>query len=65
MGLFSNPFLVIAILLSLLLHSVIIYVPLLANIFNTTHLDLNDWLLVVGFSFPVIIIDEILKIFAR
>jgi len=65
MGLFSNPFLLFAIALSMLLHSVILYVPVLAKVFSTTYLDFNDWTLVVLFSFPVIIIDEILKVYAR
>jgi len=38
---------------------------MLNNVFSTTSLSFNDWLLVVGFSFPVIFLDEILKYIAR
>jgi len=37
----------------------IIYVPFFSKIFSITHLDFNDWLLVIYFSVPVILIDEV------
>ena len=64
-GLLGNIWLLLAVSLSMLLHSVILYVPFFANVFGTVPLTTSDWMLVVGFSFPVIIIDEILKIFSR
>lgn len=64
-GIFGNPWLLIAAALSILLHSVILYVPFFANIFGTVPLTLSDWGLVVGFSFPVILIDEVLKLISR
>ncbi len=64
-GLFGNPWLLVAVTCSMILHSVILYFPFFANVFGTVPLTLNDWYLVVGFSFPVVIIDEILKIFSR
>lgn len=60
-----NPWLILAVLGSVLLHCVIIYVPLFNNIFGTTPLGLNDWLLILAFSLPVTLLDEILKIFGR
>ncbi|EOD38936.1 hypothetical protein EMIHUDRAFT_251608 [Emiliania huxleyi CCMP1516] len=50
---------------SLGLHFVIMYVPVLATIFSIVPLTLNDWLLVLAFSFPVIIVDEALKLVGR
>ena len=47
------------------LHFVIMYVPVLATIFSIVPLTLNDWLLVLAFSFPVIIVDEALKLVGR
>ncbi len=64
-GIFGNPWLLVAAALSVLLHCVILYVPFFANIFGTVPLTLGDWGLVVAFSFPVFIIDEILKVFSR
>ena len=64
-GLFANPLLLLAIALSVALHCVILYIPFFARIFGTYPLDTNDWLLVIAFSFPVIFVDEILKIFSR
>ena len=64
-GLFCNPYLIIACTLSVLLHCVIVYIPFFSHVFSVTTLSANDWLLVVLFSFPVFIIDEIIKVYAR
>ena len=64
-GILGNPWLLIAVSCSMLLHSVILYVPFFANVFGTVPLTGGDWMLVVGFSFPVVLIDEVLKIFSR
>jgi len=64
-GIFGNPWLLIAVSCSMILHSVILYVPFFANVFGTVPLTCDDWLLVVGFSFPVILIEEVLKFFSR
>jgi len=64
-GLFCNPLLWVAIALSVILHCVIIYIPFFANIFGTAPLSKNDWILVLLFSFPVCLIDEVLKFISR
>lgn len=64
-GIFANPLLILAIIGSLSLHCMICYVPFFENIFNTVPLSLNDWILVVGVSAPVVLLDEILKVFSR
>jgi Ca2+-transporting ATPase len=61
----ANPWLLVAMAVSFSLHFVILYVPFLAQVFSITPLTANDWLLVLIFSFPVIIIDEVLKLFGR
>merc|ERR1712185_636136 len=61
----ANPWLLLAMVVSFGLHFVILYVPVLASVFSIVPLTVNDWLLVLAFSFPVIIIDEILKLFGR
>jgi len=64
-GLFCNPMLWIAISLSILLHCVIVYIPFFGHIFGTNPLSKNDWLLVIAFSAPVCLIDEVLKFISR
>lgn len=67
-----------AITLSFLLHFAIIYIPFLAvrilyfqfsnslkQVFSLTTIGLNEWIVIVGISFPVILIDEILKFILR
>ena len=62
---FVNFWLIAAIINSIFLHWVIVYVPFLNQIFSIYYMNAHEWLLVFAFSFPVIIIDEVLKIFAR
>ncbi|CAD8101390.1 unnamed protein product [Paramecium sonneborni] len=64
-GLFANPYLILAICGSMTLHCMICYVPLFENIFNTVPLSIQDWILIIGVSAPVVIVDEILKFFSR
>jgi len=64
-GLFANPWLLVAIFLSMALHCVILYIPLFGVIFGTVPLNTNDWLLVLMFSFPVFIVEETLKFVNR
>ncbi|CAN1227007.1 Calcium-transporting ATPase 4, endoplasmic reticulum-type [Linum grandiflorum] len=60
-----NPFLLLAMAVSFGLHFLILYVPILAQIFGIVPLSLNEWLLVVAVAFPVILIDEVLKFIGR
>merc|ERR1712032_771678 len=60
-----NPWLLLAMLSSFLLHFMILYVPAMATIFSISPHDAVDWILVLLFSFPVIIIDELLKFVGR
>mmetsp|Transcript_152256 Transcript_152256/g.270151 ORF Transcript_152256/g.270151 Transcript_152256/m.270151 type:complete len:1045 (-) Transcript_152256:125-3259(-) len=61
----TNPYLILACMGSVVVHFVILYVPMLDPIFAVTALDWHDWVLVMNFSLPVILIDEVLKFFAR
>lgn len=58
----ANPWLLVAMAISFGLHFVIMYIPVLAPIFSIVPLTANDWAIVFVFSFPVIILDEILKV---
>ncbi|KAE9091745.1 Calcium-transporting ATPase 1, endoplasmic reticulum-type [Phytophthora fragariae] len=61
----SNPYLIIAMVVSFVMHFVILYVDVLADTFSVIPLDFNEWLVVLAFSLPVIVIDEVLKFIGR
>ncbi|GFR44662.1 hypothetical protein Agub_g5952 [Astrephomene gubernaculifera] len=61
----SNPWLLAAISVSIGLHCVILYVPFLANVFAIVPLSWPEWQLVLLWSAPVILIDEVLKFIGR
>ena len=61
----KNLWLIGAIIVSLALHFVILYVDILALIFQVTPLNTTEWIAVLKFSFPVIILDEVLKYLSR
>lgn len=61
----SNLWLVGAMALSFGLHFLILEVDVLSKIFQITPLSLEEWFAVLKISFPVIILDEILKLLAR
>jgi Ca2+-transporting ATPase len=61
----SNPYLLLAMIVSFGMHFVILYVDFLADMFNVTPLDWSEWKVVLAFSLPVIFIDEILKAVGR
>merc|ERR1712194_540968 len=60
-----NPWLLVAGGVSFLLHFFILYVPAMASVFSIAPHNAVDWILVLLFSFPVIIIDELLKLVGR
>merc|ERR1712142_399322 len=61
----SNFWLLAAMTLSFSLHFMIIYVDPPPMVFHLTHLNVEQWLVVLKLSFPVILIDEVLKFVAR
>mmetsp|Transcript_86732 Transcript_86732/g.250307 ORF Transcript_86732/g.250307 Transcript_86732/m.250307 type:complete len:1038 (+) Transcript_86732:177-3290(+) len=61
----TNPWLILACMGSVLVHFVILYIPFFAKIFAVCPLEWHDWVLVMTFSVPVIFIDEILKFIGR
>jgi len=62
---FVNPYLILAIMSSILLHCVIVYVPFMNEIFSIHSMNQAEWIAVFAFSTPVILIDEVLKFFGR
>ncbi|KAM2913647.1 hypothetical protein COP2_044278 [Malus domestica] len=61
----SNLWLVGSIILTMILHVLILYVHPLSILFSVTPLSWADWTVVLYLSFPVIIIDEVLKFLSR
>lgn len=64
-GFFSNPFLVIAVAVSGLMHLLVVYHPWFQVIFNTVALNLDDWLLVIVFSVLSLVIDTLARMMNR
>lgn len=61
-----NVWLLGAILLSMTQHFLILYTPLLAQtVFQITPLNSTEWIAVLCFSLPVILLDEFLKYMSR
>jgi len=61
----ENPYLLMAMAMSFGLHFMILYIPFFARIFAITPLDFSDWMVVLAFSLPVILISEVLKFIGR
>ncbi|MFQ5838914.1 MAG: cation-translocating P-type ATPase [Thermoplasmata archaeon] len=61
-GPLSNPWLVVAVLASLVLQLLVIYVPILQIPFKTTPLALDDWLLIIFLSILLIVGFEAWKV---
>lgn len=64
-GLFSNKYLIGAIVLGLVLQLGMISVPFLANAFKLQWLSVRDWLIVLAFALVPLIINEFIKAFKR
>ncbi|WP_010235784.1 calcium-transporting P-type ATPase, PMR1-type [Clostridium arbusti] len=64
-GIFSNKYLVGALIVGIFLQYIVITVPFLANLFNVFNLTIYDWTFVIGISLITIVLNEIAKIFMR
>jgi len=63
--LWKNMILVYAIALSMVLHFALLYTPVLQGVFGIVPLSWEEWKVVIGWSAPIILIDEVLKFFER
>lgn len=61
-GIFTNKYLIGAIILGIILQNVVITVPFLASVFKVFTLTPNDWMFVILLSLIPLIINEIAKI---
>jgi Ca2+-transporting ATPase len=64
-GLFSNIYLIGAIIVGFILQLVVITIPFLANAFKVGNLSLENWGIVIVLALVPLIINEIIKIFRR
>lgn len=60
-----NLWLIGSVVVSMSLHFLVLEVPFLAAVFQVTPLNVQEWIAVLKISFPVVIIDELLKLIAR
>jgi P-type Ca2+ transporter type 2A len=63
--LWNNMVLVYAITLSMVLHFILLYIPILQGVFGIVPLGWPEWQIVLGWSAPIILIDEVLKLVER
>jgi len=61
----QNLWLIGSMALSFTLHFVILHVEVLSTVFQVTPLTGDEWLTVMKFSIPVVLLDEVLKFAAR
>lgn len=64
-GPWTNPLLLAAIALSFALHAIILYLPFFNKVFSVAPLSYEEWVGVLWLSFPVILLDELLKWVSR
>lgn len=57
--LFTNPYLVGAVAISIILIGMVIYIPFLQNVFHTVALSVNQWLIIVFFSGIIALINSV------
>jgi Ca2+-transporting ATPase len=61
----KNPFLVLAVAVSLFLQLLVVYVPFLNGPFHTMPLGLDDWALILGSGALVLFVEEVRKAVVR
>ena len=64
-GLFSNRYLIGAIMAGFILQLAVISIPFLADAFNVTNLSLHDWGIVFALSLVPLLLNELVKLYLR
>lgn len=64
-GIFSNKYLVGAIVLGVLLQLIVICIPVMQRAFHLQLLDLGGWLIAISLGLVPLLVNEIVKIFIR
>ena len=63
--LWENPWLCLAICSSTTLHLIILYVPAMRSLFGVSPLSMKEWMWVLIYTSPIIILDEMMKLIRR
>ncbi len=64
-GIFSNKYLVGAIILGVLLQLIVIGIPVMQRAFHLQMLDLGGWIIAISLGLVPLLVNEIVKIFIR
>merc|ERR1712176_427255 len=69
-GPFRNPFLILGVMFPFLLHVGVLYsanfgAPALAESFGMSPLTKENWISVLSWSLPIVLVDEVLKTIGR
>ncbi|WP_281164613.1 cation-translocating P-type ATPase [Liquorilactobacillus sicerae] len=64
-GLFSNHQIWIGIIFEILLLSILIYLPFLQGVFNTTAIGVKEWLFLIAIPIPIFLLEELRKFISR
>jgi len=64
-GLFTNKYLLLSVIIGIFLQDIVITVPFLRNVFKVFDLNFNDWMFVGALSLVSLIVNEIVKVFLR
>ncbi len=64
-GIFSNKYLVGAIVLGVMLQLIVIGVPFMQRAFHLQMLDLGGWLIAISLGLVPLLVNEFFKIFIR
>lgn len=62
---FGNPYALGRVMIALVAHLALLYVPFAQNLFETAPISLETWGLIVGVSVTIIIVSEIEKALLR
>jgi Ca2+-transporting ATPase len=64
-GFFKNKWLLLAVIFSLSMHMLVIYVPFLQNAFHTIGLSASDWLIATCVAATLLVVVEAVKLVLR
>ncbi len=64
-GIFSNKYLIGAVILGIGLQFIVLYIPFMREAFKLQSIGLTDWLLVLSLGLIPLLADEVIKLFGR